>query len=144
MIRFTLSCDKGHMFESWFASGAACDTLLASALVACVECGSSKLSKAPMAPALRKDRGKSGAQGEPILTQPSSELERALAVMRQHVEQNSEYVGMNFAAEARAIHDGDAPERAIWGEAHRDDAKKLLEDGVPVAQLPFVPTRRVN
>jgi hypothetical protein len=51
---------------------------------------------------------------------------------------------MNFVAEARAMHDGDAPERSIYGEARADQAIKLLEDGIPVAPLPFMPTRKAN
>jgi hypothetical protein len=53
-------------------------------------------------------------------------------------------VGLNFAAEARRIHAGDAPERSIYGEARADDARALIEDGVPVAPLPFVPGRKTN
>ncbi len=51
---------------------------------------------------------------------------------------------MNFAAEARRIHAGDAPERSIYGEAKPDEARKLIEDGVPVAPLPFIPPRKTN
>jgi hypothetical protein len=60
------------------------------------------------------------------------------------VEQGSEYVGMNFATEARAIHDGDAPARSIYGEAKPEEARALIEDGVPVAPLPFMPTRKAH
>ncbi|MEO1331817.1 MAG: DUF1178 family protein, partial [Pseudomonadota bacterium] len=55
-----------------------------------------------------------------------------------------EYVGTSFATEARAIHDGEAPERAIYGEARADEAAKLVKDGVPVAPLPFIPDRKTN
>lgn len=64
--------------------------------------------------------------------------------LRKDVEDNSDYVGKDFAAEARKMHDGDAPERAIWGESKLDDAKKLIDDGVPVMPLPFVPKRKTN
>jgi hypothetical protein len=53
-------------------------------------------------------------------------------------------VGRDFAKEARAIHSGDAPERPIWGETRGDEAKKLIDDGVPIAPLPFTPTRKSN
>jgi hypothetical protein len=64
--------------------------------------------------------------------------------MRRKVEENSEYVGMNFAAEARAIHEGAAPERSIYGETKPDEARALIEDGIPVAPLPFMPARKTN
>lgn len=73
-----------------------------------------------------------------------SEAEAALAHLRKEVEENSEYVGLKFADEARKMHDGESPERAIYGEAKLDDAKKLIEDGVPVAPLPFLPKRKTN
>lgn len=71
-------------------------------------------------------------------------MRAALQDMKEHVEANSDYVGTKFADQARAMHLGDAPERAIYGEANREDAKALLEDGVPVIPLPFVPTKKVN
>jgi hypothetical protein len=139
MIRYTLSCDRDHSFESWFQSSEAFDALSAAGRIACAVCGSVRVSKALMAPAVR------GGRDEPApLRAPASEIEAKLAELRRHIEENSEYVGLNFAAEARAIHEGDAPSRAIYGEAHRDEAKKLIEDGVPVAPLPFLPARRTN
>ena len=148
MIRFSLKCDRDHGFESWFPSAAAFDSLKAAGHVACPVCGSAAVEKALMAPAVRPAR--KAAQGEaapparPGLREPANELEEALAALRRQVEENSEYVGMNFAAEARRIHAGDAPERAIHGEAKPDEARKLIEDGVPVAPLPFLPARKVN
>ena len=64
--------------------------------------------------------------------------------LRENVEANSEDVGSNFAKEARAMHDGTAPERSIYGEAKIEDAKALIEDGVPVVPLPFGPNRKTN
>lgn len=80
----------------------------------------------------------------PSLRAPASEMEEALAALRRQVEENSDYVGMNFVTEARRMHAGEVPERAIYGEARMDEAKKLLEDGVPVAPLPFLPARKAN
>ncbi|MGB2894495.1 MAG: DUF1178 family protein, partial [Albidovulum sp.] len=68
----------------------------------------------------------------------------ALAALRRQVEETSEYVGLNFAAEARAMHEGRVPERSIYGEAKADEARRLVEDGIPVAPLPFVPARKTN
>lgn len=80
----------------------------------------------------------------PDLKTPRSDAEKALTQMRKHVEENSDYVGLRFASEARKMHEGEAPERAIYGEAKLDEAKKLIQDGVPVAPLPFVPKRKAN
>jgi len=72
------------------------------------------------------------------LSQPTHPAEAALRELREHIEKNATDVGDNFADEARAIHDGDKPERAIFGQAKLEDAKALIEDGVPVAPLPWI------
>ncbi len=140
MIRFTLHCAEGHDFESWFASGAAFDDLAARGLLACAICGGSKVEKALMAPAVAS----APAVPDRPLSTPANPVEEALAALRREIEANSEYVGMNFVTEARRIHAGNAPERAIHGEAKPDEARKLIEDGVPVAPLPFVTGRKAN
>lgn len=140
MIRFTLHCAEGHDFESWFASGAAFDDLAARGLLACAICGGSKVEKALMAPAVAS----APAVPDRPLSTPANPVEEALAALRREIEANSEYVGMNFVTEARRIHAGNAPERAIHGEAKPDEARKLIEDGVPVAPLPFVTGRKVS
>ncbi len=91
-----------------------------------------------MAPKVRPAR-KPGS-----LQTAQTEQEKALAKLREEVEKNSDYVGMNFASEARAMHEGDTPHRAIYGEAKPEDAKSLIEDGVPVAPLPFTPKAKTN
>lgn len=145
MIRYTLTCDKGHSFESWFASSGAFDSLQKAGHVACAHCGSAKVERALMAPSLRTARA-AAAEPEPAkeLSQPKSDVERELAALRKQVEENSDYVGLSFAAEARKMHEGNAPARAIYGEANTDEARKLIEDGVPVAPLPFMPRRKTN
>lgn len=144
MIRFSLKCAQEHGFESWFQSGSAFATLRATGHVTCPVCGSSEVEKALMAPNVVAPRGGEEAPARPSLGAPATELEIALAELRRKVEENSEYVGMNFATEARRIHAGEAPERAIFGEARFEEAKKLVEDGVPVAPLPFLPARKAN
>lgn len=133
MIRYTLRCAADHEFDSWFQSAAAFDTLNVGGHLVCPECGSTKVNKAMMAPSVR-----------PALTEAATPREKALAEMRRQIEANSDYVGADFAAEARRIHAGEAPGRAIHGEARLDEARKLLEEGVPVAPLPFLPARRTN
>lgn len=155
MIQYTLKCAEGHRFDSWFQSAAAYDKLAGAGLVACAVCGGTKVEKAIMTPRVRPARKAVSAsspaaeapaidEGPGALSAPASAAEQALAELRQHIEKNSDYVGSNFADEARAIHDGDAPERAIYGEAKPEDARALIEDGVPVAPLPFMPNRKTN
>ena len=141
MIRYALRCDQSHQFESWFQSAAAFDALRAAGQVDCPVCGSHAITKDLMTPAVKP--GRTGTQAG-ALSAPASPAEEALAAMRRHIEETSDYVGLNFTAEARAIHAGEAPERAIHGEAKPEEARALLEDGIPVTPLPFLPPRKVN
>lgn len=152
MIRYALKCDQGHAFESWFQNAAAFDGLKAAGHVTCPNCGSSVVEKSLMAPKVRPARNAASvpeapqpeAQQDTPVAAPNPELERAIAEMRAKVEAESDYVGDGFAREARAMHLGEAPERSIYGEAKPDEARALIEDGVPVLPLPFRPTRKSN
>ncbi|OCX65929.1 hypothetical protein BFP70_07320 [Thioclava sp. SK-1] len=166
MIRYTLKCDNAHEFDGWFASAAAFDTQAASGQVTCSLCGSANVQKTLMAPAVRATRRDSDAPTAPRpdptdasattdagptappaaakpLSAPQNAMETAFAQLRKHIESSSENVGSDFAKQARAMHEGSAPERAIHGEAKLDDARALLEDGVPIMPLPFA-TRKLN
>lgn len=141
MIRYALTCDRKHDFDSWFQSAEAFDGLLASGMLACPDCGSHRVEKSLMAPQVRPaDKAAERA----AIGGPATPRELALAALREKIESNSEYVGMRFATEARKIHAGEAPERPIYGEARADEARKLLEEGVPVAPLPFLPRSKTN
>lgn len=150
MIRYTLKCDQNHSFESWFASVEAYEKLRAAGMVSCSICGSTTVEKALMTPAVRPARKAAAPEAEArsapslALATPQNPLEEALAAMRREIEANSDYVGLNFAAEARAMHSGEVPERAIHGEAKLDEARALLEEGIPVTPLPFVTKRSSN
>lgn len=133
MIRYALRCKDGHAFESWFASADAFDGLAERGLLSCAVCGSAEVSKALMAPKV------AGAGAPP----DRAEVEKKLAALRQKVEAEATYVGPRFAAEARAIHEA-GQEKPIYGEANAAEAKALIEDGIPVAPLPFLPKAKVN
>lgn len=139
MIRYTLRCDNDHEFTGWFQSSDGFDQLRAAGHVSCTHCGSKGVEKTLMAPSVV-------SKAAPVadLTTPSEPREVALAKLRQHIENTSDYVGVSFAAEARAMHEGTAPERAIYGEARLDEARQLIEEGIPVAPLPFLPRSRAN
>lgn len=155
MIRYRLKCPQEHSFEAWFASAEACEEQIAAGLVSCAHCGATQVEKALMTPQVRPARKAEERSGEPAekpsvagpaapLSQPQNPVEEALAALRRDIEANSDYVGLNFAREARAMHEGATPERAIHGEAKLEEARALLEDGIPVTPLPFLPKRSSN
>jgi len=133
MIKFTLKCTNDPGFESWFQSGAAFDSLHARGLVNCPVCATNDVTKALMAPAVSLAPGSAPA-----------DLPARLAALREEVETHSNYVGSDFATQARAMYVGDIPDRPIHGEARIDEAKALIDDGVPILPLPFIPSRKVN
>lgn len=132
MIRYSLRCDQGHKFDGWFRSADGFDAMAKAGQVSCSVCGSAEVSKELMAPAVP-----SRDSEERPLAAPGSELETAVAELRRQIETNSDYVGSDFATQARAMHDGEMPKRSIHGEAKLEEARKLVEDGVPVMPLPF-------
>ena len=152
MIRYTLGCERGHEFESWFANSAAYDKQAKRGLVTCPVCNSAKVEKAIMAPSLapRLARTEVAEPTPPPATAPTApaknpvammspperELRQKLKELRDHVTKNATNVGAKFPEEARKIHYGEAEERHIYGEASLEEAKELVEEGVDVAPLP--------
>jgi hypothetical protein len=132
VIVFDLLCgDGGEGFEAWFRSSADYDEQRAGGLVTCPYCGSANVAKAPMAPSVPRK----GA--DPLAR---------LASIQAEMLKGSRWVGEEFADTARAMHSGDIPVEQVHGNATADQAKALVDDGVPVAPLPLpvVPPSQVN
>ena len=154
MIRYSLRCERGHAFESWFQSSSAYDSQRKRGLVACPSCDSTKVEKAIMAPRIAR-KGKSKSAPEPV-TAPNEdtsstslvmapqerELLSKLRELRDHVLKNADDVGNKFPEEARKMHYGDIEQRAIYGEATADEARSLVDEGIDVAALPVLPDDR--
>ena len=137
MIRFTLICDQDHEFEGWFRNNDDFDTQQKRGLVDCPRCGSRKVGKALMAPAISTGRKK-----ETMTLAMSAEQRATLAQMKalaEKMRENADYVGDKFAEEARKIHFGEADPRGIYGEATADEARGLLDDGVEFMPIPVFP-----
>ncbi|MBL4667281.1 MAG: DUF1178 family protein [Sneathiella sp.] len=143
MIKYNLKCDNSHIFEAWFKNSGAYDVQKERNVISCALCGSNEVEKAIMAPSLPK-KGNSGAAA----TKEAQEAEakqvgiamNALKEIRKTVEENCDYVGNQFAEEARKIHYGETDNRGIYGEATEDERAELSDEGVDVAALPWLPT----
>jgi len=140
MIRYALACDHGHEFEGWFGASADFDDQKAKGQLECPVCASKAVAKQIMAPAVAGTK-RTAPDMSPGARQMMME---ALGQVRRHVEENFDYVGDSFAAEARAIHEGRSEDRGIYGEATPAEVKKLAEDGVPVAQMPPEPPKKTQ
>lgn len=125
MLVLNLACAGGHGFEGWFGSAEDFESQRKGGLVSCPICADAEIQRMPSAPRINI-----GAVSQ---QEPSPErIRQAL----KHLRNQSEDVGPRFAEEARRIHQGDAPERAIRGQASAEETRELLEDGVPVLPLP--------
>lgn len=132
MIAYNLRCDSGHEFEAWFRDSAAFDEQAAAGHLSCPRCGSARVEKAIMAPAIA-GTGK-GRETPPV--PDARQMRQFMTGLRKYVQQNADYVGPAFAEEARKIHYGETPERHIYGEATAGEARELVEEGIDVAPLP--------
>lgn len=137
MIRYALKCEHDHPFEAWFGSSGDYDDQAARGLVECPFCGSRGVSKQIMAPAVTGTRVRDDASIDPA--RAHTLMMQAARAVRSHVEANFDYVGDTFAREARAIHEGAAEKREIYGEATPQEVRALKADGVPCAPLPPLP-----
>jgi hypothetical protein len=154
MIHYQLRCDQQHGFDGWYKDSAAFDKLAKAGLVDCPVCGSSQVSRALMAPAIA--RGQPAIEPPPPLAEAPSrppagdapqaatgpmpaQMQALLQRMRAEVEKNCDYVGADFAEEARRMQRGETTLRGIYGEANDADAESLRDEGIEVARLPWVP-----
>jgi hypothetical protein len=159
MIRYSLRCDRGHEFESWFQNSSAYEQQEKRKLVNCPACGSAKVERAIMAPQIVSKKGRESAAPAPAasadVTAPAStpastplmmaqerELRAKLKELRDHIVKNADNVGERFPVEARKMHYGDIEHRPIYGEASPDEARALIEEGVEVSPLPVLPEDR--
>jgi hypothetical protein len=140
MIKYALLCEFDHAFEGWFSTSADYENQQSRGLLDCPVCASKAVRKAIMAPAVQ------GTKAQAAAPAPAPEMQQmmmqAMGEMRRHVEENFDYVGDQFAKEARAIHEGKSEERGIYGEASPKDVRGLVEDGVRVAPLPPKPPEK--
>jgi hypothetical protein len=159
MIHYRLRCSAAHEFDGWFQDSAGFDKLAAAGLVECTICGNTAVTRALMAPAVVKRRRKEAPPApppKPVDPPPPppaaapdgprmaagpmpAQILAMLQRLRSEVEKHCDYVGKDFAEEARKIHNGEAESRGIYGEATDAEAEALAEDGIDVARLPWVP-----
>ncbi len=163
MILFDIKCSDGHVFEAWFQNNEAYEKQVSGDLVECPLCGCTKISKSLMAPNIAT-KGKSNgddfstahssddhpdhrvmvsAHSESTNDVSSEDVKRALehmhnvmAKFRRQVEKSCEYVGKNFADEARKIHYGEGEKRGIYGETTIRETEELIEEGIEILPVP--------
>ena len=127
MIAYALRCHKGHEFDGWFRDSTAFDQQSRGGHLSCPSCNSIRVEKAVMAPSVSGTKKRADA---------AAQMRQFATGLRKYVQENADYVGPDFAKEARKIHYGETDERHIYGEATSQEARELIEEGVDVAPLP--------
>ena len=130
MIKYTLNCNNGHQFDSWFSDSASFEKLREKGHLECAICSSKKVEKSLMAPVVTPKKK------ETLLSKQSA-LEKEIKALKQKIKATATDVGENFSAEARAMHYGEKEEKPIVGKTTTDEAKELAEEGIPFTPLPW-------
>lgn len=141
MIHYTLKCERDHEFEGWFASSAAYDRSAKAGANVCPLCGSQKVAKALMAPAVSGTK-KAETVNLAAVDPRRVALREAVREFRKKVTEGADYVGDRFAEEARKIHYRESEPRGIYGEATLEEARQLAEDEIEFLPLPSLPEER--
>ncbi len=167
MISFDLCCGKGHRFEGWFSSSGDFDSQQSAGLVTCPLCDDTSVRKMLSVPNVGRKGNQPTPSSHPSVTETAIAGNQAvgeqitnipisppaLAAMMEKIAtaqtamlKDSTWVGRKFAETARAIHYGESDDRLIHGEASRQEAEALAEEGVAVAPLliPFIPPEAKN
>jgi hypothetical protein len=131
VIAYTLRCHRGHEFEGWFRNSTSFDEQSCSGHLSCPSCNSSRIEKAVMAPAVSGTKRTVRNKAAEV-----RQMRQFATGLRKYVQEHADYVGTNFAEEARKIHHGETPDRHIYGEATHKEAQELVEEGIDVAPLP--------
>jgi hypothetical protein len=147
MIHYQLRCGQQHHFDGWFKDSESFDTQAKLGLIECPDCGGTDIERALMAPAVAKGTTLPVPVAPPAPPEPQQvAVGRVPAMMmamlqkiRAEVEKNCDYVGPDFADEARRMHRGEIEPRGIYGEASEEQAESLVDEGIEVAKIPWVP-----
>ena len=142
MIKYDLKCDNDHIFEAWFKNSATYDTQVSAGALVCAVCGTTGITKAPMAPSVPRKNSLSKGDRTTIAekeTNQAAAMMMAMREIRDTVEKNFDNVGDQFAEEARKIHYGETETRGIYGKATAEESSELREEGVEISEIPWLP-----
>ena len=135
MIKYKLLCKNcSDSFESWFASSKEFERLKKSKLLQCLNCNSNKIDKSLMAPSIINKQKKNNKDTKKFI-----EIKNKLKEYKKFIKNNFDYVGDNFAYEARSIHyNNKKKQKGIYGKASIKEAKELSEEGIEVETVPWI------
>ena len=136
MIKYQLTCnDCNLVFDSWFASSKEFERLKKKKFLSCHKCNSIQIEKSLMKPnVLNKNK----SLREPISKDVNLNIKRTIKEYQNFIKKNFDYVGSNFAYEARSIHyDKKKRKKGIFGKASKQDLMELKEEGIESQSIPW-------
>ena len=138
MIKYNLQCKKcNFIFDSWFASSKEFDKLKKKSLINCHNCGSLRVEKNLMAPKLINKT--INFKNEKKNVRKYQDIKKTINEYQKFIKSNFDYVGENFAYEARSIHyNNKKRDKGIYGTASKQDIKELKEEGIDTHLIPWV------
>jgi len=152
MIHYQLKCGQSHAFDGWFKDSAGFEKQAKRGLIECPECGGTDVERALMTPAVPKKGSAAApvpvaaanppapaAADEKTAVRVPAQMLAVLQRMRAEIEKNCDYVGPNFADQARAMHRGEVAPKGIYGETTDEQAESLADEGIEVTNIPWVP-----
>ena len=138
MIKYKLICkDCETTFDSWFSSSKEYEKLKKKKFLNCHFCSSLNVGKALMSPSV--SMSKNNLRDINSSSQKYRDIKKTISKYREFIKKNFEYVGENFAYEARSLHYKNKKRaKGIYGTATKEDLNELNEEGIKTEMLPWI------
>ncbi len=151
MIKYSLKCsenvcNKREPFDGWFHNSSSFEKQIKAGYVSCPYCGSLKVRKNLMSPSVKTSKeiklktNSENLKNKELYQKTDKQLDMMVVLrnLKKQIQKNAEFVGKNFAKEAKAIHEGKSKQRAIYGQANTKDLEELKSKNIDVINVPWV------
>ena len=135
MIKYNLSCQNGHEFESWFSNSEEFDKLNKKKLLDCIYCSSKKINKSIMAPMVST---KNKDEQVEFISNDFKNERNNLLKLRRYIEKNFDYVGKDFSKKVREVYYDKRNKKTIYGTATPEERKELSDEGIDILSIPWI------
>jgi hypothetical protein len=137
MILYKLICkDCEISFDSWFSSSKKYEKLKKQKFLNCHACNSLNVEKTLMSPSVFRAKNNIKIDN-PVLKY--KEIKKTISEYQNFIKKNFDYVGENFAYEARSIHyKNKKSSKGIYGTATKEDLKELKEEGIETEMISWI------
>ena len=137
MIKYRLICkDCETTFDSWFSSSKEYERLKKKDFINCHICNSLNVEKTLMSPTIFMSKNVSKTDSQ---IQKYKKTKEAILKYQQFIKKNFDYVGENFAYEARSLHyKNKKASKGIYGTTTKKDLKELKEEGIETEIIPWI------